>query len=249
MQRCYPHRWTWDRARFALTSASDLYQSLPCFPRSASMEAVGLGMLEPAQILHALRTVLRQGLRDAVVARLSLSTFCAVNSIKGPWSFLDGLQAGERSETGEPRLHTFSGQQQEAVPDREPPRPHIEQTELLALVQGVAIEVVGADALTSSGMFAAGLDGVVPGLEQCVLSESGMWTETLPASVAGCPLVRHTPTSSPHPPARPTPGPRSLRLLVGGGAGVKAGAEPGPDATRHPGLRLPLHPIHRASGV
>ena len=128
-----------------------------------SMRSLGLHGLAPSEVARAFAEA---GYAPrSVRAGIAASRFRAVNTAKGPWSFLRQLAAvpaavhthTERASAAAGELQ--QGQQEddrEAAAAAEAQQPALSEAEVWAQVQAAAEEVVGADGLEAGGRFAPG---------------------------------------------------------------------------------------------
>jgi hypothetical protein len=128
-----------------------------------SMRSLGLHGLAPSEVFRAFAEAgyAPRGVRAGIAA----SRFRAVNTAKGPWSFLRQLAAvpavsqarAEPASAAAPAL--LAGQEQygaEAAAAAAVQQPALSEAEVWAQVQAAAEEVVGADGLEAGGRFAPG---------------------------------------------------------------------------------------------
>jgi hypothetical protein len=128
-----------------------------------SMRSLGLHGLAPSE---AARAFAEAGYAPrSVRAGIAASRFRAVNTAKGPWSFLGQLAAvpaalhahAEPASAAAPAL--LAGREEygaEAAAAAAVQQPALSEAEVWAQVQAAAEEVVGADGLEAGGRFAPG---------------------------------------------------------------------------------------------
>lgn len=138
----------------------------PCLPCSASMEAVGLRLLEGSDLSPAFAGA--GVLPQRVCARISLSKFAKINTVKGKWALLEDLASVPEScgsLPGRPALATAAaaGAAQQlgsaapaAAPAAAEAAPGLAVEEVQGIVRSIAVEVLGEGELDSSGQFPAG---------------------------------------------------------------------------------------------
>lgn len=124
-----------------------------------AMEGVGLQLLDGADLLPAF--VAAGVLPQAIAARISISKFVGVNTVRGRWALVDDLATMPSSATPPAAvtapLPSASRQQvQHAVAAAQPPAPLVSLEQLERTVCSVAAEVLGTVELDSGGQFPAG---------------------------------------------------------------------------------------------
>ena len=128
-----------------------------------SMRSLGLHGLAPSEVAWAFAEAgyAPRGVRAGIAA----SRFRAVNTAKGPWSFLRQLAAVPAAghAPAEPASASggvlLEGQEEfgaEAAAAAAVQQPALSEAEVWAQVQAAAEEVVGADGLEAGGRFAPG---------------------------------------------------------------------------------------------
>ena len=129
-----------------------------------SMRSLGLHGLPPSEAFCAFAEAgyAPRGVRAGIAA----SRFRAVNTAKGPWSFIRQLMAAPATvnelppaATGlllEPHQEDFGAAAASAAAAAPAQQQVLSEAEVLAQVQAAAEEVVGADGLEAGGRFAPG---------------------------------------------------------------------------------------------
>ena len=134
---------------------------------SAAMEAVGLRALGGSAVLPAFAAA--GVLPRQVHARLSLARFCQVNTVKGPWSFVDDLTATSAlpapsapAQQQAPAAEAQGGAG--TAPAGAEPAPALQLEDVRAVVRRTVEEVLGEGGgeLEGDGQFPAG-EGARPG--------------------------------------------------------------------------------------
>lgn len=123
------------------------------------MEGVGLQLLDGADLLPAFAAA--GVLPQAVTARISISKFVGVNTVRSRWALVDDLATMPHSATTPAAVAApppTASQQQvgHAVAAAQLPSPLVSLEQLEQTVRGVAAEVLGTAELDSSGQFPAG---------------------------------------------------------------------------------------------
>ena len=120
------------------------------------MEAVGLRLLQGADLAPTFAAA--GALPQSVAARVSLSKFARVNTVKGRWALIEDLAAVPQHTAACSTRATAqrAAPAAAAAAPAAPAAPQLSLEDVQRSVRGVAAEILGEDALDGSGQFPAG---------------------------------------------------------------------------------------------